>query len=75
MGFNIPDRFLCKNSYDGNYNNRNNLLDKGAEMWVSECCGSEPDYKFSVYGEDVGMPSGICSECEEHCDLKYSDDD
>ena len=44
-------------------------------MWLSECCNAEPDDTFSTYGEDVGMPSGVCSNCLEHCDLSYHEEE
>ena len=47
-------------------------------MWLSECCSSEPDYDFPIHGKDRGIPSGICSNCQEHCSLIYDggeDDD
>ncbi len=35
----------------------------------SECCSAEPDSKFSTYGERLNMPSGVCSNCLEHCEF------
>lgn len=31
-------------------------------MYISDCCGAEPDYRFSVTDME-----GICSKCKEHC--------
>ena len=39
-------------------------------MWISECCGDEPDYRFTINGEEVGFPTGVCSGCLEHADFE-----
>ena len=39
-------------------------------MLLSECCGADPDYTFSVFDD-----AGICSNCLDHCDFKEDEED
>jgi hypothetical protein len=45
------------------------------EMWLSECCGAEPDYRFEVSGDLVGTPVGICSYCMENTGFEVYDEE
>lgn len=41
----------------------------------SNCCDAEPDSKSTLYGVRLGSPSGICSNCLEHCDFYHFEEE
>ena len=44
-------------------------------MWLSECCGDEPNYTFSMSGNpDIGF-IGLCSNCNDHAEFKEYEED
>ena len=47
----------------------------GKIMWLSECCGDEPNYMFELGGDSHIGVSGICSSCGDHASFKDYDED
>ena len=46
-------------------------------MWLSDCCGAEPDEFFDMHFDlgFSGKPLGMCGDCKEHCDFDYDEEE
>tara|TARA_R110002020_G_scaffold19535_3_gene67412 strand:- start:1819 stop:1983 length:165 start_codon:yes stop_codon:yes gene_type:complete len=51
------------------------MLKRRDNMWLSECCGEEPNHMFSMSGSpDIGF-IGLCSGCSDHAEFKEYEED
>ena len=46
-------------------------------MWLSDCCGAEPDEFFDIHFDLLfsRKPIGMCGDCKEHCDFDYDQEE